>query len=189
VAASPDVDYVTLAAGSFASWVGVPGPGESLLIAAGILAAEHKLDLWATLVVAFLAGVLGGVVGWLIGLKAGRPVLARPGPFHRARTRALERGDEVFARWPAVAVLLTTSWMAGVLRVRTSTYLIWNAVGAGLWTAGIGVGAYFAGPPVVRFVDASGWLTVAGVAGLVVSATAIELLRRRQRISDDDSVA
>jgi membrane protein DedA with SNARE-associated domain len=181
MAAGLDVDYVTLAVGSFASWVGVPGPGEPLLIAAGILAAEHKLDLGAALGVAFAAAVLGGIVGWVIGFKAGRPVLARPGPFHRARLRALARGEEVFTRWPAVAVLLTTSWIAGVLRVETSVYLIWNAVGAALWTVGIGLGAYFAGPPVVHIVDASGWLTVVGVTGLVAAATAIELARRRHR--------
>lgn len=183
MAAGLDVDYLTLAVGSFASWVGVPGPGEPLLIAAGILAAEHKLDLGAALGVAFGASVLGGVVGWMIGLKAGRLVLARPGPFHGARLRALARGEEVFARWPAVAVLLTTSWIAGVLRVGTSVYLVWNAVGAALWTLGIGLGAYFVGPPVVRLVDASGWLTVVGVTGLVAAATGVELARRRHRAS------
>lgn len=176
-----DLGYATLAAGVFASWVGLPGPGEPLLIAAGILAARNRLALGDALAVAFAAAVLGGIAGWLVGLKAGRFVFERPGPLHRFRLGLLARGEEVFARWPAVAVLMTTSWIAGILRVGPATYMVWNAVGAALWTAGIGLGAYFAGPPVVSFVQASGWLTVIGIAGLASAAVALELGRRRRR--------
>jgi hypothetical protein len=59
--------------------------------------------------------------------------------------------------------------------------MVWNAVGAAVWTAGIGLGAYFAGPPVVRWVQASGWLTFIGIAGLASAAAALELGRRRRR--------
>ena len=45
VASRAQIDYFALALGAFASWVGVPGPGEPLLIAAGIVAAKHKLDI------------------------------------------------------------------------------------------------------------------------------------------------
>ena len=41
----PPFDYVGLAVAAAASWIGVPGPGEPVLIAAGVLAAKHKLDL------------------------------------------------------------------------------------------------------------------------------------------------
>ena len=179
------IDYGTLAVGAFASWVGLPGPGEPLLIAAGVLAAQHKLDITETLLVAFMASVAGGLVGWSIGLKAGRSLLARPGPFVRQRRRALERGDEVFERYPAFAVLMTFSWMAGIHHVRASVYLIWNAVGALVWTLGIGLGAFFAGPPIVDFVDDAGWISVVGVVGVVAAAVAIEVSRRRRRAPAD----
>jgi membrane protein DedA with SNARE-associated domain len=177
----PPLDYLTLAAAAFASWVGLPGPGEPLLIAAGVLAARHRLDLGETLIIAFFAAAAGGIVGWLIGLKAGRVLLERPGPFHRARRRALRRGDEVFARYPAVAVLMTTSWIAGINRARTSVFMVWNAVGAAAWTLLIGLGAYFAGPPIVELVDDLGWLPIVGVVVVVVIATTLEVSRRRRR--------
>jgi membrane protein DedA with SNARE-associated domain len=182
MAVGADLDYLTLATGVFASWVGLPGPGEPLLIAAGVLAAHNRLALPDALGVAFAAAVLGGIAGWLVGRGAGRLVLERPGPLHRSRLRALARGEEVFARWPAVAVLMTTSWIAGVLRVGITTYMIWNAVGAALWTAAIGLGAYFAGPPIVRFMQATGWLSLIGIAGLVAAAVALELGRRRRHL-------
>lgn len=175
-----EVEYVGLAVGSFVSWLGLPGPGEPLLIAAGILAARHRLALEDVLVVAFAGAITGGIAGWLVGMAAGRRVLERPGPLYRARLRALERGEEVFARWPAAAVLLTFSWIAGIHRVRTGTYMLWNAVGAVTWTAGIGFGAYFVGPPVVDVVDDSGWISVIGVVGLVAAGVALEVTRRRR---------
>jgi membrane protein DedA with SNARE-associated domain len=186
----PSLDYGGLAAAAFASWVGVPGPGEPLLIAAGILAAQGKLDLIETLVVAFGAAVAGGIVGWLIGLKAGRSLLERSGPFLRARRRALRRGDEVFQRYPAFAIIMTTSWMAGVNQARTGVYMLWNAVGALIWTLAIGLGGYFAGPPVVELVGDAGWLTVIGVVGVLLTGVSLELgWRRRRRRSDSGTGA
>ena len=38
----PTIDYVGLALAAAASWVGVPGPGEPVLIAAGVFAARHS---------------------------------------------------------------------------------------------------------------------------------------------------
>jgi membrane protein DedA with SNARE-associated domain len=175
------LDYTGLAAAAFASWVGLPGPGEPLLIAAGILAAKGKLDLVETLLVAFGSAVLGGIVGWLLGLKAGRTLLERPGPLMRFRRRALRRGDEVFERYPAFAIVMTTSWMAGINQARTGPFMLWNAVGALIWTLGIGLGAYFAGPPIVDLVGDLGWITLIGVVGVVLGGVALELGRRRRR--------
>jgi membrane protein DedA with SNARE-associated domain len=180
----PSLDYGGLAAAAFASWVGLPGPGEPLLIAAGILAAQGKLDLTETLLVAFAAAVAGGIVGWLIGMKAGRRLLERSGPFLRARQRALKRGDEVFVRYPAFAIIMTTSWMAGINQARTGPYMLWNAVGALIWTLGIGLGAFFAGPPIVDLVGDTGWITVVGVVGVVGTAVSLEFGWRRRRRSD-----
>ncbi|HET9720566.1 MAG TPA: hypothetical protein VFP55_10845 [Solirubrobacteraceae bacterium] len=177
----PSLDYEGLGLAAFASWVGLPGPGEPLLIAAGILSASGKLDLTESLVVAFGSAVAGGIVGWAIGLKAGRVLLERPGPFHRARRRALLRGDEVFERYPAFAILMTTSWMAGINRASTRPYMVWNAVGALIWTLGIGLGAYFAGPPIVDVVGDSGVIAVVGVAGVVVMGLWFEFGWRRRR--------
>ncbi len=185
----PSLDYGGLAAAAFASWVGLPGPGEPLLIAAAILAAKGKLDLTETLVVAFAAAVAGGIVGWLIGLKAGRRLLERPGPFLRARHRALKRGDEVFARYPAWAIIMTTSWMAGINQARTGVYMLWNAVGALIWTLGIGLGGYFAGPPIVDLVGDAGWLTVIGLVGVVLTGLSLEFGWRRRRNNDSSAKA
>src|SRR3954447_5018785 len=63
------VDYAGLGLAAGVGWVGVPGVGEAALIAAGVLAASGRLDLGEVVAVAFVAAAVGGVVGWLIGLK------------------------------------------------------------------------------------------------------------------------
>jgi hypothetical protein len=64
----PAVDYYGLAAAAAASWIGVPGPGEPVLIAAGVLASKGKLDLASVVVVAWAAAMAGGILGWAIGV-------------------------------------------------------------------------------------------------------------------------
>src|SRR3984885_2048831 len=146
---TPSIDYTALAIASFASWAGLPGPGEPLLIAAAVIAAKHKLDIKPVLAWAFVGASLGGIAGWLGGLFGGRAVMTAPGPLRKLRLRAVERGEEVFERWTVIAIILTPAWVAGIHRVGTWFYLITNEVTAIIWAVGIGLGAYYAGPPVL----------------------------------------
>jgi membrane protein DedA with SNARE-associated domain len=177
----PPFDYVGLAAAAAASWIGLPGPGEPVLIAAGILAAEHKLDILSVLLVTFAAANAGGIAGWLVGLKAGRALLTARGPLHSFRLRALEWGDEVFKRYVAIAVFLAPSFAAGIHGVRPRVYLFWNMFWALVWTLGLGLGGYYAGPPIVETVSDLGWVSIGGLIGLVALGVWLGLRRRRRR--------
>jgi membrane protein DedA with SNARE-associated domain len=187
----PPVDYLGLSVAAFASWVGVPGPGEPLLIAAGVLAARHRLDLGSVLVVAFLAASAGGVVGWFVGMLAGRRVVTAPGPLRGLRRKAVARGEEVFQRVPVLAIVLTPSWVAGIHRVRPALYLPINFLSAALWAGGIGVGAYLVGPAVIDGVQDAGIVFGSGIVLFVLAAIGLELRRRRRRrkggIGEDDA--
>jgi len=176
----PGVDYASLAAGAVASWVGVPGPGEPLLIAAGVLAARHNLDLGSVILVAWLAATAGGIGGWWIGRIAGRGLVTARGPLRGARLRAVQRGEEVFARRPVAAIMLSPSWVAGINRARPPVFLVINAVSAGLWAGGIGAAAYLVGPSVIEFVDDLGTLLGTVAIAAVVVLVVLELRRRRR---------
>lgn len=177
----PAIDYVGLALAAFASWVGVPGPGETVLIATAVAASKHNLGIVSVLVVAWVAAMVGGVIGYLIGRRAGRGLLTRRGPLQSMRQRAVERGDRVFERYTAIAILLTPPWIAGIHRVRAGVYVFWNTLEAALWAGGIGMAAYLIGPSVVDEVNDLGLVTTLAVVGLVVFAVGGELLRRRRR--------
>jgi membrane protein DedA with SNARE-associated domain len=179
------VDLLGLGLAAFASWVGIPGPGEPVLIAAGVLAAKHHLAIGAVLIAAFAGATLGGVLGWLAGVKLGRRALAGRGPLQRLRHRALDRGEDVFRRAPVLAVLLAPSWVAGIHRVRLVLYLPVNILGAAAWTGGIGLGAYLAGPPIVDLVGDTSSLMLIGLVALVVLVLGTETVRRRRAVPGD----
>jgi membrane protein DedA with SNARE-associated domain len=175
-----NIDYVALALGAFASWVGVPGPGEPLLIASAIVAARHKLDLAPVLIWAWVGATLGGIAGWLTGRIFGRTVMIARGPLLRLRLKAVQRGEEVFERLTVIAILLAPSWVAGIHRAGTAVYLITNAVSAAIWAVGIGLGAYYAGPPVLDVLADVGTATAIGLVVLVMLAVGFEVTRRRR---------
>jgi membrane protein DedA with SNARE-associated domain len=178
---NPSIDYAALALGAFASWVGVPGPGEPLLIAAAIVAAQHKLDLAPVLIWAWVGAVAGGIVGWEVGRVAGRGVMVAPGPLRRQRLRAIERGEEVFKRLTVIAILLAPSWVSGIHRAGTVVYMVTNALSALVWAVGIGLAAYYLGPPVIDVLSDVGTATAIGLGLLVLVGVAFEVRRRRRR--------
>ena len=76
---------------------GVPLPGETALVAAGVFASSGRLDIVAVIAVAAAAAIIGDNVGYWIGRTGGRSVLTRwrshparcPGP--RASSSATGR--------------------------------------------------------------------------------------------------
>jgi membrane protein DedA with SNARE-associated domain len=176
------VDYAGLFLAAALSWTVFPGPGEAALIAAGISAAHHHLDLASVLAVAWAGAIAGGTVGWIAGLKGGRGLLTAPGPLHHVRLALIARGDRFYDRYGPIAVLFTPSWVAGIHDMRWSRFLPANAVSALTWALGIGLGAYFVGPSIT---DIAGDAGLAG--GLLVAVLfvlgAVLVLRRRSHKS------
>lgn len=177
----PALDYVGVAIAAFVSWVGLPGPGEPVLIAASVFASKHKLDITPVVLVAFAAATLGGIVGWAVGLVAGRSALTARGPLRGARIRAAERGEQLFKRMEIAAILLTPSWVAGINRSGAGVYNLVNIVSAIAWAAVLGVGAYYAGPPVLEVANDVGTVAFVLLVALVVVVVGLELVRRRRR--------
>jgi membrane protein DedA with SNARE-associated domain len=180
----PAFDYIGLAVACFASWAGLPGPGEALLLAAGIFAGKHKLDIAPVLVVAWAGATLGGIAGWLFGIFAGRSVLTAPGPLRSFRLDAVARGERAFKRLEALAILLTPSWVAGIFRARTGIYLIVTVTSAAAWALAIGVGAYYAGPPVLEFINDLGTAGAVVASLLIAVGVGGALLHRWRGVSE-----
>jgi membrane protein DedA with SNARE-associated domain len=177
----PPIDYTALGFAAALSFIGLPGPGEPLLVAAGVFAARHRLDLGGVLFAAWAGATLGGIIGWRVGWKAGRAVLSAPGPLLRFRQGVLRRGDEVFGRMPVLAIILAPAPVAGIHQVRPRLYLTVNFLAAVVWSVGIGVGAYYAGPPVLDVVNDAGWVLGTALVVLVAAVLGGGLWQRRRR--------
>jgi membrane protein DedA with SNARE-associated domain len=135
--------------------VGVPVPGESILLLASFLAySEHELQLYWIIVIATAVTALGGSLGFAVGHYGGRPLLDRYLTTFRIRQSAVVRGEDLFARFGALTIFfarfvfglrLIAGPLAGVMRMPWRKFLIWNFLGATAWVTVICSAGYLFG--------------------------------------------
>ena len=182
----------------FLESMGIPLPGESLLIAAALYAATTgEISIEHVVLAAALGAVLGDNAGYLIGRKIGPPVLARFGPrigLSLARQRLgqflfLRHGGKVVFLGRFVAFLRTfAAVLAGVNRMPWQRFLIWNALGGIFWTCLYGFGAFLLGTQVHRLIGPFG--VVVGLAALVAAVWTIRFVHRHEaRLIDEAQAA
>jgi membrane-associated protein len=139
-------------------------PGDSLLFAAGALAATGVLDLWALLVLLTAAAILGDAVNYSIGRYVGPRVFSsesQTGFWARALNRQhLNRAHDFFERYGGNAIVLGrfapiirtfVPFVAGAVSMTYSRFVFYNVAGAVLWVSlCVGAGFAFGNVPVVK---------------------------------------
>jgi undecaprenyl-diphosphatase len=178
--------------------LGVPIPGETAVIFAGLAANQGRLSIVAVIVVASAAAIVGDNIGFLIGRRGGRALLERPGRFETERRRVLAIGDPFFERHGPKAVFLGrwitglrvwTSWLAGASDMRWPTFLVWNALGGTAWATSVALAAYYGGKGVEHV------FSQIGLYGIPVAVAVFALFalwwwrRRRARSVGEDTEA
>ena len=166
---------------------GVPIPGETALITAGVLASQGKLQIEVVIVLAACAAIVGDNIGYAIARKGGRWLLERPGAFYRQRQEVLRVGEPFFQRHGAKAVFFGrfilglrtwASWLAGATRMPWHTFVLWNALGGICWATAVGLIAYFIGSSAKHALEAFG---IYGLIAAVLALAGAYLLRRRYK--------
>jgi membrane protein DedA with SNARE-associated domain len=172
------VDYTGVFLGTAVSWVGLPGPGEAVLIAAGISAAHGHLDLALVVAVGWVGASVGGTAGWIVGVKGGRGLLTRAGPLRQLRVGVIAGGDRFYERYGPAAVLFTPSWIAGIHHMRWQRFLPANTISALIWALAVSVGAYLLGPSVADIVGDTGFVGALLIGALFLLTVVLVVWRR-----------
>jgi membrane protein DedA with SNARE-associated domain len=163
---------------------GVPLPGETALVASGVLASQGKLDIVAVIVVASIAAIVGDNIGYWIGRKGGRALLERWSLVSRHAKKVLPRAERLFKKHGGktvffgrfVAILrFTAAWMAGISHMPWLRFLVFNAAGGVLWATLVGLVAYYVGGAAADAIQTYG-LYAAG--GIVVATVGVVLALR-----------
>jgi membrane protein DedA with SNARE-associated domain len=146
--------YLIVFFGVMAESTGVPLPGETILISAGILVQRGSLDLGDAIFFGILGAILGDQIGYWAGREGGRPFILRYGRYVLITPQRLERAEAFFARHGGKAVFMARFFsglrvfralVAGMSRMRWGTFFLYNALGGAIWaTAAVLVG-YFLG--------------------------------------------
>jgi membrane-associated protein len=128
-------------------------PGDSLLLTAGLLASQGKLDLAILLIALPIAAILGDSVGYWFGKKTGPRIFRREDSllFRRknllaAKTFYERHGGKtiVLARFmPFIRTFAPI--VAGAVEMRYSRFLFFNVVGGLLWGIGVTAAGYYLG--------------------------------------------
>jgi membrane protein DedA with SNARE-associated domain len=170
---------------------GLPLPGETMLIAGALLAAQGGLRLVPLLVTAWAAAVLGDNIGYAVGRFGGRRLIVRYGARIGITESRLARVEAFFQRYGGEVVLIARFFavlrqlngiVAGTVGMVWWRFLAYNAVGAALWVCAWGIGVYTVGErlgALAPWIHRLGYLAI-GVAALVLVAGIILHARRRR---------
>jgi membrane protein DedA with SNARE-associated domain len=158
---------------------GVPLPGETALIAFGVLASRGHYSITSVIAVAAAAAIVGDNLGyWLIGRLGGRALFRRWRWLNAYAERVLPRAERLMERHGGktvffgrfVAVLrYTAAWIAGLGQMTWWRFLFWNALGGICWAVAVGLLSYYGGQSLA---DAIARYGVYG-AGVVIAALAL----------------
>lgn len=167
----------------FLESMGLPIPGETLLILASTLAGLGKLNIFAVAATAFAASVTGDNVGYLIGRKLGRPLVVRYGGRIGITRERLDRVERIIEKRGPIIVAAARFFVllrqlngiaAATAGMHWLRFLIANAIGAALWVGFWTVIAYRFGasPHILPYL----WRHMSWVAAIAVPLVLIVLL-------------
>ena len=133
--------------------IGVLLPGDTLLIPAGLLAAQGRLPLAGVLLAAWIGSVLGSETGYYIGNKAGKRIFRRRNSL-LFRQEYLTKAHKFYSKHGGKAILIArflpfvrtcAPLVAGATKMDHRTFMIFNVIGGGIWVAITVLASYWLG--------------------------------------------
>ncbi|NYV77822.1 DedA family protein [Streptomyces sp. UH6] len=171
---------------------GLPVPGETILIAAGVYAGAGRLNIVAVALTAFAAAVAGDNIGYLIGRFGGRALVHRWGRYVLLTPERFARAEAFYTRHGGKIVTVArfvdglrqvNGIAAGTTGMPWWRFLAFNALGAALWVGLWATLAHLAGDHITEIyavVSRYQRYVLIGLGVLVAALVVRHLLRRRR---------
>lgn len=145
--------------------IGFVFPGDSLLFTAGYMVQQNILHLGSLpfnihifVAMLFVAAVLGDSTGYTFGHKVGRKLFDRPNSKF-FKKKYLVQAENFYEKHGALTIVLArfvpiirtfAPIVAGTSKMHYRTFLLFNLIGAALWTASFTYLGYFAGAALTK---------------------------------------
>jgi membrane protein DedA with SNARE-associated domain len=170
--------------------LGVPLPGEIILVTAALMSSHHDLAVNPIGVgaAAIIGAVIGDSIGYSIGRRFGMPMFDRLGekfPKHFGPGHVM-LAERMFNRWGIRAVFfgrfiallrIFAGPLAGALKMPYPRFLAANVAGGICWAGGTTALVYFAGMAAERWMERFSWIAL--VIAVICGGIAAVLLRER----------
>jgi membrane protein DedA with SNARE-associated domain len=169
--------------------LGIPLPGEIVLVSSALLSSQHAgIDPLILGICASAGAIIGDSIGYAIGRKGGRPLLAWlgakfPRHFSEGHVAAAEKSFDKWGMWAVffgrfVALLrIFAGPLAGVLRMPYWKFLIANVTGGIVWAGGTTAVIYYVGIVAEAWLKRFSWVGL--VLAVAVGITSMVLMKRR----------
>ncbi|CAM5586394.1 DedA family protein OS=Streptomyces tendae OX=1932 GN=GUR47_30155 PE=4 SV=1 [Streptomyces tendae] len=169
--------------------LGIPLPGEIILVSAALLSSQHGgIDPLVLGICASAGAVIGDSIGYAIGRKGGRPLLAWlggkfPKHFSEGHVATAERSFQKWGMWAVffgrfVALLrIFAGPLAGVLRMPYWKFLIANVLGGIVWAGGTTAVIYYVGIVAEDWLKRFSWLGL--VVAVLIGVASMLIVKRR----------
>ncbi|MFI5823019.1 DedA family protein [Streptomyces rishiriensis] len=177
--------------------LGVPLPGEIVLVSAALLSSQHGGVNPVVLGACATAGaVVGDSIGYAIGRKGGRPLLAWlgakfPRHFSEGHVATAERSFEKWGMWAVffgrfVALLrIFAGPLAGVLHMPYWKFLTANLLGGIAWAGGTTAVIYYVGVVAESWLKRFSWLGL--VLAVLIGLTSMLVIKRKAKRAAHES--
>jgi membrane-associated protein len=160
-------------------------PSETIVITAGVLAAQGELLIWGIVPLVALGAFLGDNLSYLLGRRIGDPVADRLFTGEKGQAR-LRWAEEALRRRGAILIGVgrfipggrtATTFAAGTLEMPYRQFLVADAVAASLWALYVSMLGYLGG----ETFNESLWLPLAASFGAAMAVgLGFEVWRRLQ---------
>src|SRR5260370_20393039 len=170
--------------------IGVPVPGETMLVTAAIDAGTTgRLSIFWVIVASAAGAIVGDNIGYVIGRTGGYRLLKRYGRYIRLEENRLRLGQYLFHKHGPKVVFfgrffsvlrIFAAFLAGVNHMHWRRFLIFNAAGRIIWSTLYGGAAYLRAPQLLRLARRVDTALAARRAALLVRRAAF-LRRARGR--------
>ena len=172
--------------------LGIPLPGEIALVTAAAYASSGKISIAIVIVLAAVGAIIGGILGYWIGIKGGLPLVARYGGYVGVRKSHVDRTHAFFERNGAKTILfgrfiaILRTWaavVAGAAAMSFTKFVTYNTIGSIVWAIVFGLLGYYFGrdlPVLEKYISrASFGVLVLGAVGIAV----LLIVKRRRSIA------
>lgn len=165
-------------------------PGDSLLFAAGAMAAIGSLNIWAIVVFLIIAAFLGDTSNFWIGHYFGEKILAHPKSpikkkhIDKTHTFFTKYGNETIIIARFVPIVRTFApFLAGIGRMHYGKFITYNIVGGILWVLIATLSGYFFGN--IPIVKENFSLVIFAIIFISILPMVFEVLRHKLKKSSD----
>jgi membrane-associated protein len=184
--------YWVILFGVMSENIGVPIPGETVLLFAGFLAYQGRIHLLPAILTAIAGATVGASGGFLLGHYGGPSVVNRflrhfprlAKQYNDAQEKFVKHGHwAIFAARFITGLRVFGGILAGVLRMPFPIFLLFTFAGAVCWSVVIGYVGFLFGSnwgKLVNFVGRMDRIALAAIVGGAVLLTLVHLFRRRK---------